>query len=89
MHCEQTWHAGAALVLMAHEMARTFRRDHKHTYVFRWFDEAVVNGKAVRESQVFSRRHGFSHVAGVNICRKLVRYEHHHDVGFRRSLCHR
>ena len=57
MNSEQARHTRAALVFAPHQMPRPFRRHHENIHVIGRFDKPVMNREAVREREIFSRRH--------------------------------
>ena len=86
MDGEQAWHSGATFVFMPHEMSGPLRRHHEDVYIFRRFDEPIVNRETVRERKKLSGRHRLGYIARVNVGCNLIRHKHHDNVGLGCSL---
>ena len=80
VHRQQARHAGAALILRTHGVARPLGRDHHDVEVRARLDQVEVHVEAVGEHDGRALFHVCDEMIAIDVGLQLVGGEHHHDV---------
>lgn len=89
LNCYNYWHAATFGVLTANNVTRTLWSNHEYWMILRWLDVAVMNVKAVCESNCSAWLQVWLNVVCPNGALVLIWSQNHNDVCFCSCICNR